>query len=425
MRGSGAYCLAAWAVAALGAQEPVRNLQLSTFGTLGLARTDSDLVGFRRDGAQYDGIFTKVTGKLDSRIGVQASSRLTPDLLATVQVLSRERYDGSWKPGIPWATLTWSPAPGLQVRAGVFNFNETPAGDNMEVGHTFLWARPPVEVLGGGMTTVRGVWVAKTFQPWPGATLEASAEYGTLLGRHPVDHVGPWDVTGSPTGGARLVLYTGGWKLIAGVAAAKFSANVPEPVPTIQTLLRGFSGYLHDPRPAQAADALEGRGRTISTTYVCGVWAEGPFEVQGYLGRSITNSFSSPPTWQGYASFGWRLGNLGPYAMAARAEVGAPQVPDLGTLRTVTGPLASQAEYLAYAVDTIARARAANQWTFTTGLRWDFARWGDLKFQVDRLRAPGRGTGNLYVPTQGPPPPWNGRLTVYSVTLDFQFGGGR
>ncbi|NTV75420.1 MAG: hypothetical protein HGA66_14590, partial [Holophaga sp.] len=168
----------------------MRNLQISTFGTLGLARTDSDLVGFRRDGAQYDGIFTKVTGKLDSRIGVQASAQLRPDLLATVQVLSRERSDGSWKP-----------APGFQVRAGVFNFNETPAGDNTEVGHTYLWARPPVEVMGGGLIKVRGISAARTFQPWPGATLEASAQYGTLLGKAPIDHVGSWDFTGSTTGG--------------------------------------------------------------------------------------------------------------------------------------------------------------------------------------------------------------------------------
>ncbi|NTV73837.1 MAG: hypothetical protein HGA66_06480, partial [Holophaga sp.] len=223
----------------------------------------------------------------------------------------------------------------------------------------------------------------------------------------------------------RLVLFTGGWRITAGAGRVRFANKVPEPIPTIQTLLRGFSGVLQDPRPAQAADGLDAKGRTLTSVFACAVWAEGPVEVQGYVGRVTSSSFSAPPTWQGYASFGYRVGNLVPYAMAARLEVGAPQVPDLGALRTVTGPLAPQAEYLANAVDTIARARAANQWTFTTGLRWDFARWGDLKFQVDHLRAPDRGTGNLYVPTQGAPPPWNGRLTVYSVTLDFQFGGGR
>ncbi len=425
MRVSGAYGLAAWAVTVLGAQEPARNLQISAFGTLGLARTDSDLVGFRRDGNQYDGIFTKVSGELDSRLGIQASAQLRPDLLATVQVLSRERYDGSFKPGIPWATLTWSPAPGLQVRAGVFNFNETPAGDNMEVGHTYVWARPPVEVMGGGLTTVRGIWVAKTFEAWPGATLEVSAQYGSMQGKQPIDHVGAWDVSGSPTGGARLVLYTGGWRIGVGAAALKFTSNVPEPIPTIQTYLRGFSAMLGDPRPAKAADALDGRGRTLSTAFVHAVWAEGPYEIQGYVGRVISNAFSSPATWQGYVSMGYRVGSLVPYAMAARLEVGAPRVPDLGALRTVTGPLAPQAAYLAYAVDTIARARAANQWTFTAGLRWDFAPGADLKFQVDSLRSPDRGTGNLYVPTQGEPPPWNGRLMVYSVTLDFHLGGGR
>jgi hypothetical protein len=60
-----------------------------------------------------------------------------------------------------------------------------------------------------------------------------------------------------------------------------------------------------------------------------------------------------------------------------------------------------------------------DQYTWSTGLRWDFADHADLKLQVDRVHA--RRSPILYDVEPG----YQGQFYVMSAVVDFVFGGGQ
>ena len=66
------------------------NLTISGFGTLGVARSDTNKAEFTRYN-QAEGVKDKVKIGLDSNLGLQASYKVNDELSGTVQVLTRLR----------------------------------------------------------------------------------------------------------------------------------------------------------------------------------------------------------------------------------------------------------------------------------------------------------------------------------------------
>jgi hypothetical protein len=425
----GRWCLLAGLVAARPghAQEPVQNLQLSAFGTLGEARSSTDLVGFRRDAGQFDGVMTRPSPDVDSRLGSQLSAKISPTLLGTFQVLSSYRYDGTFKPLVTNASLTWAPLPGLQLQGGLlaYTMDALPTGDNTDVGHTYLWVRPPAEVFGNlGNTRAAGLRVSWNTLLGESTTLQLDASGGRLQGAVPIDHWGPWYITGNPYYKWSVRIINGPWRARLSQTHTDNRAGLPQPVPTLQTELRGFAAFLQDPRIAQAAEALEAVDRYANQVSADLAWEQGPWQAQAILAKATTNfATSSPLTWHGLASLGYRAGPVVPYVMFARNVGGHIAVPDLGSLSSVTGPLAPEAGALAGVMRQVFTARNTDQSTVSAGLRWDFSAHADLKFQVDRVHAH-NATGLVYVPVSGAGG-WDGNMTVVSATLDFVIGTGR
>ena len=77
---------------------PSPAIEFKGFGTLGVARSDSNDSQFVRDLSQPDGLGRHWSGKTDTMLGLQANLALGPRTGAVVQGLVRYRYDGSWRP---------------------------------------------------------------------------------------------------------------------------------------------------------------------------------------------------------------------------------------------------------------------------------------------------------------------------------------
>ncbi|BDU73217.1 hypothetical protein [Mesoterricola silvestris] len=421
----GAGALAFWAAATLVAQEPGRNLQFSAFGTLGAARGDTREVGFRRDASSSKGIYDRTAWDLDTRFGVQASGRIGENLLGTFQVVSRLRSDNTFRPRPTWASLAWSASPGLLVRAGLLSFDILPLGDLANVGFTYLWVRPPVEVFAPvPLTGMRGLDAEWTFLLDGGGALQVKAFAGSLVDHVPADHLGEWDVRGGRVFGGAVKFTAGRFRARLGGTVLRFPNNLPEPVPALQGYLRTFAGLLGDPGIAASADAFDTRGRTLRSANGSVAWDGDPWQVQGALSHAASDSILFQPAWSGFASLGCRVGPVVPFGMFARNVTRRTPLPYLGALPALTGPGAPAARGLAEALRTLARGRGVDQHTLSAGLRWDFAPTADLKVQVDRIRSHD-ATGLFYNPRPGGPATWDGRETVLSLTLDFTLGGGR
>jgi hypothetical protein len=425
----------AWMVAgglALGAQEPggaprsraVRldtNVQLSGFGTLGLVSTTTRKVQFRRDASQMGGAIDHPTHEVDTRLGLQLSSRFAENWLATVQVVSRQRYDGSWWPDLHWACLTWTPGRDWEFKIGRVGLERMPNDDYANVGYTLLWVRPPVEVFGTlNMNYMDGLLVGRRFDL--GETSLAAYLTGGILDEKapaaPGDY--PLDLTDSEFWGAVLKVRRGGFRARASFTQLRLSKNFQETGLALDSL----AGYLPVPYRGpylQALDRFRTRGHVFRNLQLGAAYERGPVQTQATVLRLVSDVGSIPDLWSGFVSFGYRLGPVVPYALFARGVSRRFDDPGVGFLAALPGGSA-----LAKGLVTAAHAQEMDQRTLSAGLRWDLAPTAAVKVQVDRVRS-----HNAYAPwksnaaSPADPPGWDGRATVISVTLDFVFGGVR
>jgi hypothetical protein len=411
------------------AQEPARNIKFSAFGTLGLAATDTHLVEFRRDSSQYDGAIDKPNAKVDSRLGVQVSARLGDTLLATLQVVSKYNYAGNYRPVPTWACLNWNPVAHFTLAAGYLSYELLPNGDRADVGYTYTFVRPPVEVYGmTGITRLRGVDAAQTFTLGSGTTLQLMGYLGQSVEKTSGGaSFGTWDLSGGLTWAASAMVQSGSFRGRAQSTYFKIPNNFGGTVPELQALLTGLGADLGQPGLAAVANSLNVKGTIGRSLQIGGAWEEGPYQVQGTLWHVTSDYVAIPTTNSGFVMFGYRVGDVVPYGLFARSVSHPNPIPDLGNLGSLPpyyGPVASLGAIAAAGVAEGITSIDTNQNTFSSGLRWDFADHADLKFQLDLIRA--HNSTALMVnfdPAQGAQ--WNGKATVMSVTLDFVFGGGR
>lgn len=408
------------------AQEPPWNFQVSAYGTLGATTTTSGAVGFRRNNDQPGGAGTSVDWNVDSRFGVQFSSKLGDSLLATVQVVSRYQADGTNRPEVTWACLGWTPFKGFRVRAGILGQEVQPTQEPSELGYAYVWVRPPVEVFGtDNILSINGIELDQDVDLGGDRSLRLVGYAGGAAERINLDHVGLWDVRGARTYGGGLIYRSGEFFVRAGSFFGRFGANLPGSIALVQEGLTAAGAYFGDPAPAAAARGMNLKGRASHKQTLDFWYDRGPGEFRGALYRTTSDSPLLPATWRGYLTYSRHLGAFSPYATFSRVSSKGVPNPDLGTLPLAAqGPLGPEVTYLMQGTDTIYHAGVSNQSTWSAGVRWDFAPKMDLKFQVDRIRSHDLG-GLLYDPNAYGPPDWNGRLTVFSLALDFILGGGR
>jgi hypothetical protein len=393
------------------------NLQLSGFGTLGLASTDTHKVQFRRDASQPGGAIDHPTPSVDSRLGLQLSSRLGENLLATVQVESRQRYDGTWHPDLQWACLTWTPGRAWEFKGGRVGLERLPNWDYANVGYTMLWVRPPVEAFGkNNFTYMDGLAINRSFDV--GDTTLVAGVFGGFLDEKAPAAAGtyPLDLTDSGIWGGIVKVRRGGFRGRVSFTQLRVSKNFRATGFDLGTFLHAF----HNPALDQAVDAFYTRGHVFRNIQLGGAYERGPIQAQAALVRNTSDVASLSDSWAGFASFGYRLGPVVPYAIYSRAVSSRPADPDL---RALTLPfLPPQIRAVAPLVVASLHAQDMDQWSVSAGLRWDFAATADLKFQVDRVR-----DHNAITPwvATGSSPGWDGKAMVYSVVLDFVFGGVR
>jgi hypothetical protein len=413
-------------------QEKLPNLQFSGFGTLGLVGTNTHAVGYLRDNTQPDiaAAIDKPTAGLDSRLGLQLSSRLSENFLATLQVVSKLRYDNTFKPDISLAALMWRPADNLQVRAGVVQYENLPTGDTKNIGYSILWVRPPVEVVGpNGLSRAKGVDVRNTFFLGSGTSLEVGLFGGVGDEKIPVAGLGDWDISGSRGVSAFARLERGGLKVQAAYSDEKVARTLPGDFEAFRQGFRAMGTLLGDPRLNQVADALQIEGVHLHQLQLGAAWEDGPAQAMAFFShREHTNHLLIPTTNAGFLSFGYRVGQVVPYTMVARAVSQRQALPDTGTLGSLPAyfppQLVLDGQTLVSGLSELANASAYDQTTWSGGVRWDFRDGADLKFQVDRVHTH-NSTAGLAVPDPAAAAAWDGRLTVYSLVLDFIFGGGR
>lgn len=368
-------------------------LTLSGFGTLGVARSSNDAVGFVRDLNQPDGLSRKPDLKIDSMLGIEARQTIDSESFLALQVVSRYRYDSTWRPEVVAAYYRSTLPNGLAMRIGRLGTQFLMHADARLIGYASLMVRPPVEYYCSlVMDHFDGLEVSQTHD-FDGRLLRTTVYGGAAHQHTALTQTQPWDLRDSLLLGGHVDWLAGNWHLRFAHARMRWAGDPPFDKVT------GVGGYPYVPELAM-------KGQWSRFTSLGVIYDDGPLNLQLHASRVGQDSIAYESSRAAHALLGYRLGTLTPflgYAWAAsqHADVSVDGLPPaLGNL-----------------VTSIARGSHINQHTWSLGMRWDVAPSMAFKVQVDRVR----GASDSVFALRNEVPEWDGRLTVLSATLDFVF----
>lgn len=119
------------------------NVSVHGFGTIGATY----MGGEERTFGPKDGIDEGVSFKEDTKIGAQIRYMATDNLSFAAQA-KVEAINEEFKPKVSWAYGSYRFNDSLTVRVGRLATPVYLKSDSLDIGYTYSWARPPVEVYG-------------------------------------------------------------------------------------------------------------------------------------------------------------------------------------------------------------------------------------------------------------------------------------
>lgn len=369
-----------------GAQAQTRFLNdrvtLSGFGTLGLVHNNQSEAAPIRHTGQPHGAEHGLSGRIDTRLGLQGRLRLNDEVDTVAQVMSQYHDTGNFRPELMLAFIRYTPDPAFQLRIGRLGWDVDLISDSRHVGYAYPWIRPPVDHFGVlQLTWIDGVDV--TFKQPVGSDLVWARFFaGSSDSRFFMsdDLSAHFDV--HRVYGGHLNYETGDWRFRAGYtqvnSGVTFDGTLADQVEQFFNVdANHYFNYLI------GFDQLE--------IYSLGaVYNPGPLQFQAIWNRDV---LAGGDTWidSGFLSAAWRLDTLTPYALLSGVR----------THDAREDPIGSNVE----------------QNTWSLGLRYDMATNLALKAQVDRIHT--LSPGLLWRDVDDD---WNGGWsTLVSLGLDFVF----
>jgi hypothetical protein len=122
-------------------------LSFSGFGTLGVVHSSEELADFtngtlKAAGAGYT---DQWSAGVDSTLGAQVVATFTPQWSATLQLVSEQLTNNSYKPHVEWANVKYQVTPDFSLRVGRTLLSSFMFSDTRKVGYANPWVRPSVE----------------------------------------------------------------------------------------------------------------------------------------------------------------------------------------------------------------------------------------------------------------------------------------
>lgn len=372
----------------------------SGFGTLSAVRANTDDAQFRAGTLQPIGAGKDTEFGVDTKLGLQAQAKLSNDFSATVQVLSQRNQEDSFRPRVEWGFAKYQVTPEIAVRGGRMGLPLFLISDYRNVGYANTWARPPVDVYG---QVAAGIFDGVDLI-WKHNIGDGALSFQPVYGASKSDLPGGLSLNFRKLWGANLTYEWDSWLFRAGYVDTEMtgsSANLDFLVATMRSVpLPGW---------ANATNALVIDHKDASFAGLGMTYDDGKFLVQSEYTQRRTKSFIDGTNgW--YALLGYHYGNFTPYLNYGKVSTQTNHVTD-----AMVAPTPQLAGLKAAVVDAKA---GADQHTISAGLRWNFYKNMDLKFQYDRVTTEA-GKDNFLVNYK---PNFTGRsLNVGTVALDFVF----
>jgi hypothetical protein len=330
---------------------------------------------------------------------------------ATVQGVTSQRTNGSYKPHFEWAFVKYKPTSDWDVRMGIMAGPYFDVSDYINVGYGQPFVRPPSDVyLQVPFTNFKGI---DTIYKMPVGDGILATQVGLGITRDKIALGGVNLQTDADKVRTINATYeVGDWAFRVGYTVL----NVSLASTTVANIVGGLNAY----QPMFPSLDLEGYGKSFSALdkkasfMGLGVnYTHDDLWVKGEYTKRKTDSYISN-TIKWYLASGYRLNNITPYVIYSNVNVNGPRSQDVVP---TTGPLAA----LGVGLNKVIASQVRDQSTSSIGVRYDFMKNMDLKLQLDHTRM--RDT--KYGPGWGYPSssynPSNNSYNVVTLSTDFVF----
>jgi len=378
------------------------DLSISGFGTLGVAKSNTDQAQFARYN-QAEGVADKARIGLDTNLGLQATYKINDWLSGTAQVLTRKNTSTSFTSDLTWAFLKARINDETSVRVGRVVMPIFLISDYQNVGYANNMMRPPIEMYAQApIENVDGVDI--NFQRAFGDfNFTTQAFVGTSRGKLFI-----------PTGGGSVATYRapavgasasgeyGPFVVRVSHARADLNSDDITPINSLSSTLKtvGFAQL--------ASDISLVQGKKIAFTAIGATMDWNNIVAQAeYAQRRAKEAVYIPDTNAWYAMVGYRVGKFLPYYSHASYR-------DAGHSVTLPGNFPKTGVLAATVANVLA---SAEQTSDLIGVRWDFAKSVALKVQVDRVKPGAKSGALIFAPAAG----IKSNVTVVAAGLDFVF----
>ncbi len=340
------------------------------FGTLGISHSNLNQGDYVVDGSKPKGVGRSSDwwAGNHSKVAAHVTANFTPKVSAILQIDSEYRTDGTYAPEIEWLNVKYAFTPNIHVRIGRIALPTFMDSENHDVGYTYVWITPPVELYRQlSIPGSDGIDATYRFEIGDaGNTLKAI--YGSNKHERPNSETISKDM----------------WGLFDTLeyGPATFHVSYQHRRAATTSYQTGLTGAW-----TQNSDF------SVGASYDPGDW----FVISEWMQRRSTTKIGAM-----YVSGGYRINKFTPFFAYSQNSPGS---------------------FYAYTIppSTAARERAnRSQRTISLGTRWDFMRNYDLKIQYDQVRLSNNSNG--YLVNLQPGANLNGsKFHVISAVVDFVF----
>jgi len=333
----------------------------------------------------------------DSIVALQAAVDFTPQYGMTVQVTAAGADE--WKPNVEWAFLSYRVNDHWRLRAGRLRLGQFMLSESVDVGYTYPWVRPPLEVYSvatssnftGADVTYRNVFWHQDF--------DITMNYSSA----DAPYVSPLGAAMTNFGQMARQRQELGWTANFGNEQFKVRGSYNENAYTLTpagqvTQLSNLYAALYNPDAAADGDvtnvkvffASVGANIDYKNVVVMGEWVK-----RGSALAAVSTQKAY------YGTVGYRFGNWLPHFTYANLKTtDKSRRVYSGTYGTYMNPIAALFNQ--------------DQATYILGLRYDVMAGVDIKVQAESVRALHNTAGLFNVNP-------NRHATLYSAVIDLVF----
>jgi hypothetical protein len=321
------------------------------FGSLGVSHSSQSLGDYVMDSGipKGAGLSENWSPANDTRIAAHMAAQFTPEASAMLQVVSEYHAPNTYAPEIEWANVKYAFTPNAYIRVGRIALPTFLDSDNRDVGYTYVWVHPPLELY-RQLSITHSDGVDAMYRADIGETVNSIK--ALLYGENTLERSTGKSISKDM------------WGIFDKIEYGPTTAHVgyQERLSASQNSQTGVTGAW-----------IRNSDLSVGVQYDPGNW----FAMSEWIQRKSTTNITAM-----YVSGGYRVKKFTPYLTYSQNSQGSflPGFPQ---------PSSS-------AIRLANRSQSA----ISLGVRWDFMRNTDFKFQYDQVKLSDNSNGFLAnVPT--------------------------